>query len=78
MLMGTVFDIGIGITSGVAAFFWFRSAAGKLPAMVAYYDAAPPTDPFFQAMQRSARMNRWGAAFSGLAAALSVLKLAFS
>lgn len=51
----------------IAACFWFASA-GKVPGMVAYWDATPPNDPFFQSINRAARMNRWAALFSGLAA----------
>jgi len=54
--------------AGVAAVFWFLSAVGDLPPMVTYWDRAPTTDPFIQALMFSARMNKWAAGFSCLSA----------
>jgi hypothetical protein len=48
----------------VAAVFWFLSAYGKLPVMVAYWDQTPDNDPFYQAVKFSAKMNRFAAGFS--------------
>ncbi len=61
----------------LAAVFWFLSAAGKLPPMVSYYDSAPDTDPFYQAVKFSALMNTIAALCSGVSAALFAVKLFF-
>jgi hypothetical protein len=57
-------DIGVAISAGLAAIFWFRSAVRALSPMVAYLDQTPQIDPFYQALIFSAQMNRWAAAFS--------------
>eukprot|EP01037_Dinobryon_pediforme_P017868 gene17868-18097_t len=54
------------LTAFGAAIFWFVSAYGKLPPMIAYWDHAPDTDPFYRAVKFSAQMNRIAAAFSGV------------
>jgi hypothetical protein len=56
------------VAAFVAAVFWFLSAAGKLPPMVAYWDAAPPTDPLHMALQSGVPMNRLAASFAGISA----------
>jgi hypothetical protein len=61
-------DIGSAVFALVAAVFWFVSAYGKLPPIVAYFDYTPEHDPFSKAIKFSARMNRWAAALSGLSA----------
>ena len=77
--METTIDVVTAILSLGAALFWFLSAAGKIPAPIAYVDHAPDDDPFFVALRRSARMNRVAAALSGLAAVTFALRLiAFS
>jgi hypothetical protein len=58
-----------------AAIFWFRSAYGELPRIVAYWDAAPPSDPLYMAIKFSARMNRWAASLSGLSALCMAIKI---
>lgn len=62
----------LSVISAVAAFgaavFWFLSAWGDIPPPIAYYDQAPATDPFFRAVQHSARMNQIAAALSGVSA----------
>lgn len=68
-------DWGTAIFALAAAVFWFLSAAGSLPKMVAYWDQAPETDAFFVAIKFSASMNRIAAAFSGLSALCAGLKL---
>jgi hypothetical protein len=52
----------------IAAIFWYLSARKKLPAMLAYWDRAPDTDPFFVAIQAGVRLNRWAAGFAALSA----------
>jgi hypothetical protein len=54
-------DIGAAAPALVAAIFWFLSAYGKMPPIVAYWDAAPANDPFYRAVKFSAAMNRWAA-----------------
>lgn len=66
--MQTYLDLGAALFALAAAAFWFVSAYGKLPPMVAYYDQAPPDDPFYVAVKLSAKMNRWAAFLSGLSA----------
>jgi hypothetical protein len=61
-------DIVAALSAIVASIFWFLSAAGRLPPMIAYWDGAPEGDPFYTAVKFSARMNRWAAGFSGLSA----------
>jgi hypothetical protein len=68
-------DVGSAVFALMAAFFWFLSAHGKLPPMVSYWDSAPETDPFFQAVKFSALMNTWAAGFSCLSAFLFGIKL---
>ena len=58
-------DIAAAILALIAAVFWFLSAYGKLPPMIAYWDQTPENDPFYQAVKFSASMNRWAAGFSG-------------
>ena len=64
------FDFGIAGTAFLAALFWFLSAYGPLPPMVAYFDAAPAADPFYVAMKWSGHMNAYAAALSCLSATL--------
>ena len=68
-------DAAAALTALVAAVFWFLSAYGKIPPLVAYWDQAPETDPFVMAVQYAARMNRWAAGFSGLSALCMALGL---
>jgi Na+/proline symporter len=68
-------DIGAAILAFAAAVFWFLSAYGKLPPMVAYFDQAPASDPFYQAVKFSAKMNQWAAGFSGASAFFMGLRL---
>lgn len=60
----------------LAAFYWYRSASNRLPAMVSYWDGAPETDPFFVALQKGIVLNRLAAisaSISAIAAATSAL-----
>ena len=63
-------DVATAIFAFIAAVFWFLSAAGRLPPMVMYWDQAPDTDTFYQAMKFSSFMNMIASVFSGLSAAL--------
>jgi hypothetical protein len=56
-----------------AAVFWFLSAYGKLPPMVAYWDAE--NDPFRMAATFATKMNRWAAGFSGASALCMAMKI---
>ena len=73
--MGYILDIGAAFLALIAAVFWFISAYGKLPPIIEYWDSAPETDPFRQAVKFSARMNRWAAAFSGASALCMAAKI---
>jgi hypothetical protein len=75
--MGRWLDIGAAIFAFIAAVFWFLSAARKLPPMLAYWDKTPDSDPFYQAVKFSARMNVFAAAASGVSAALIAIRLFF-
>lgn len=70
-------NIGTAVFAFVAAIFWFLSAYGKLPPIVAYFDSTPETDPFFRAVKFSARMNTWAAGFSGLSALCAMMAALF-
>jgi hypothetical protein len=75
--MSRWFDIGAAVFAFIAAVFWFSSAAGKSPPMVAYWDSTPESDPFLRSVKFSARMNVVAAVFSGLSAILVAVKLFF-
>ena len=66
--MSKYLEIAAAFFALAAAIFWFISAYGKLPPLVAYWDATPATDPFYKAVIFAATMNRWAAGFSGLSA----------
>jgi len=70
-------DIAAAVFAIAAAIFWFLSAYGKLPPMVAYWDQAPEIDPFYVAVKFSAEMNRWAAGLSGLSASCMGINLFF-
>jgi hypothetical protein len=70
-------DIAAAVFAIAAAIFWFLSAYGKLPPMVAYWDQAPEIDLFYVAVKFSAEMNRWAAGLSGLSASCMGIKLFF-
>jgi hypothetical protein len=61
----------------IAAVFWFLSAAGQFPPIVTYWGQAPETDPLYQVLKFSARMNMVASVFSGLSAASCSIKLFF-
>jgi hypothetical protein len=70
-------DVTAAVFAFISAIFWFLSAAGRLPPMVAYWDSTPPTDPFFSAVRFSARMNTVAAIASGISAVLIGVRLIF-
>jgi hypothetical protein len=70
-------DIGSALLALVAAVFWFLSAYGKLPPMIAYWNQTPENDPFYEAVRFSAVMNKWAAGFSGASALCMGLRLFF-
>ena len=49
-------DILAAVFALIAAVFWFLSAYGKLPPMVAYWDRTPDNDPFYVAVRFSANI----------------------
>jgi hypothetical protein len=71
--MSKWFDLATALCALAAAILWFWSASGKLPPMVAYWNAALPPDPFYKAIKLSASLNRWAAGFSGLSALCAFL-----
>jgi hypothetical protein len=66
--MENLLNIVAAIFAFTAAVFWFRSAWGKLPPMVAYWDQAPANDPLYMAIKFSSRMNTVAAVLSGVSA----------
>jgi hypothetical protein len=67
----------VAVVAGLAAaLLWFRSAAGPLPPMRMYWDAAPPGDPFYQAVVQGARLNRIAAFLTGASVVFSLLSWA--
>jgi len=70
-------DGAAAILAFLAAIFWFLSAYGPLPPIVMYWGSSPPTDPFYQAMLYSAKMNTVASLFSGASAfCMGVAKIA--
>jgi hypothetical protein len=67
-------NILIGLSALAAAVLWFWSASMALPQMGSYWDQAPPTDPFYVAVKRAARVSAWAAGFTGVSALLSFVK----
>jgi hypothetical protein len=68
-------DIAAALFAFGAAVFWFLSAYGKLPPMLAYWDATPETDPFRMAVTYAAKLNRWAAGLSGASALCMAIKI---
>jgi hypothetical protein len=68
-------DTGAALFALAAAVFWFLSAFRKLPSMMNYWGDAPASDPFYQAVKLSAKMNTVAAVFSGLSALCVGVKL---
>jgi hypothetical protein len=73
--MGKWLDVGTALFALIAAVFWFLSAYGKLPPLIAYWGQAPESDPFYAAVKFSAEMNRWAAGLTGLSALCMGIKL---
>jgi hypothetical protein len=73
--METWLDVGAAVFAIGAAIFWFLSAYGELPPMIAYWDAAPQNDPLYMAIKFSARMNQWAAGLSGVSALCMAIKI---
>ena len=65
--------VPLNIASALAAFaaaaFWWLSAS-PLPPMVSYWGGAPADDPFFIALQESARLNGRAALCAAISAVL--------
>jgi len=74
-MMAKWINLGAALFAFLAAVFWFISAYGKLPPMVAYWGSAPPTDPFYRAVKFSANMNRIAATLSGISALLAAIAM---
>lgn len=74
-MLSVALNVISALASFTAAVFWFR-ASGPLPQMRQYWDAAPATDPFVQALQYGAQMNRTAAMCAGIAALSFGLSLA--
>jgi hypothetical protein len=70
-------DFAAALFAFSAAAFWFVSAYGDLPPMVAYLEM-PENDPFFMAIKFSATMNRWAAGLSGLSALCIAIRIMVS
>ena len=72
----SMMDFAIAVSALYAALFWFLSAITTLPPMKAYWDEAPPDDPYTVVVKRAARLNTWAAGFTSLSAVLAFLKTA--
>jgi hypothetical protein len=72
-----VFSLNIAtvLTAFGAAAFWFLSARGKVPGMIAYWNGTPPDDPFYRAFVVSVKMNKWAAVLSGTSAVMFAISL---
>jgi hypothetical protein len=68
-------DVGAAVFAFSAAVFWFASAYGRLPPMVAYWDATPENDPFRMAVTFGVTMNRCAAGLSGASALCMAMKI---
>ena len=71
IIAGSVFwlNLASALAAIAAAVFWARSAT-PLPPMLSYFGGVPATDPFFIALQESARMNSHAAICAAISAAL--------
>lgn len=74
--MQQALNVLTGLSALIAAILWFWAASDALPRMKSYYDSAPPDDPFYVAVKRSAKLNAWAAVFTGLSAFLAFVKIA--
>jgi hypothetical protein len=61
------------LAAGAAAYYWFRSASVPLPQMTTYWGHAPETDPFFEALKRSAELSQEAACYAGISATAFVI-----
>jgi hypothetical protein len=68
-------DIGAALFALVASVFWFLSAYGKIPPMIAYWGQTPESDPFYAAIRFSAEMNKLAAGLSGFSGLCMGLRL---
>ena len=75
MAVQLIANVGVAAFSLIAAVMWFLSAAKPLPEMVTYWDSTPADDAFYVALKASAKLNRWAALFSGLAAVCAFLSV---
>jgi hypothetical protein len=64
-----VLDGAQALAAFAAAIFWFLSASSP-PPMKSYFGGAPADDPFFVALQESARLNGYAALCAAVAAVL--------
>lgn len=71
--MRMLLEICAMVFAFIAAVLWFMSAAGDLPQSITYWDATPPNDPFYAALQASVRWSRWAAVAAGISALCTVV-----
>jgi len=67
------FDASTAVCALIAGVYWFLSAAGRTRKLSIRENGA--AEPFYEALQFSARMNRWAAGFSGASAISAGCKL---
>ena len=67
-LLVFILNIVAALAALAAAFFWFQSAAVRLPPTPIAFDVTAKNDKLHEALQSAARLNRWAAAFSGISA----------
>jgi hypothetical protein len=66
--MARLLELAGAVAAIVAAGFWFISANGEVPQMLAYWDGVPA----------KAQLDRWAAGFGGLSALFVAARLFLS
>lgn len=69
MTVGDFLNVGTAVAAALAAFYWFRSAAFKLPDLTVGWGGVMSKDhPWLTATARVAQLNQWGAIWAGVSA----------
>ena len=69
MTIADSLNLGTAIAAALAAFYWFRSAAFKLPNLTSGWGGSMNADhPWLKATARVAQLNQWGAIWAGVSA----------
>src|SRR5208337_3087141 len=73
--MRPLFDLATALFALAAAVFWFWASYGTLPPMLSYFSSIPASDPYQQAVKRSARLNSVAAFLSRMLRVLCLPQL---